>query len=136
MLITIIFLLETSLLKFDLYRIESMLHFSSLECLQNIFNEQMVLYFGRHSAKMFICGKPIDRLISQYRPKIQAKKWYWLLFVNCIKMLTVAVWKLHVTLRAFPRLDFLEFIQSVVRGLLKTTSSSSSGLNPLMPRIM
>ena len=36
LLITIIFLLEISLLKFDLYRIESMFHFSSLECLQKI----------------------------------------------------------------------------------------------------
>ena len=36
LLITIIFLLETSLLKFDLYRIKSMLHFSCLECLQKI----------------------------------------------------------------------------------------------------
>ena len=71
----------------------------------------------------------IDRLMSQYRPTIQAKKWYWPLFFNCIEMLTVVAWRLHVTLETFPCLDFLESGQSVVGGLLKTTGSVSSGLN-------
>ena len=69
----------------------------------------------------------LDRFISQYRPTIQAKKWYWPLFVNCIEMLPVAAWRLHVTVGTFPRLDFLEFIRSVVDGLLKSTASASSG---------
>ena len=56
----------------------------------------------------------LDRFISQYRPTVQAKKWYWPLFVNCIEMLTVAAWRLHVTLGTFPRLDFREFIRLVV----------------------
>ena len=71
----------------------------------------------------------LDKFISQYRPTIQTKKRYWPLFVNCIEMLTVAAWRLHVTLGTSPRLDFLEFIQSVVGGWLKTTSSASSGPN-------
>ena len=69
----------------------------------------------------------LDKFISQYRPTIQAKKWYWQLFVNYIETLTAAVRRLHVTLETFPRLNFLEFIQSVVGGLLKTTNSVSSG---------
>ena len=39
-----------------------MLHYSSLDCLKKIYlsiDEQMVPYFGRHSAKIFIRGKPI-----------------------------------------------------------------------------
>ena len=39
-----------------------MLRYSSLDCLKKIYlsiDEQMVPYFGRHSAKMFIRGKPI-----------------------------------------------------------------------------
>ena len=68
----------------------------------------------------------LDRLISQYRPTIQAKKWYWPLFANCIEMLTMAAWRLHVIVGTFPRLDFLEFFRSVVGGLLKTTSSAFS----------
>ena len=71
----------------------------------------------------------LDSFISQHRPTIQPKKWYWLLFVNCIEMLRVAAWRLYVTVGSSPRIDFLEFIRSVVGGLLKTTSSASSGPN-------
>ena len=71
----------------------------------------------------------LDKIISHYRSTIQAKKWYWPLFVNCIEMLAVAAWRLHVTQGTSPCLDFLEFILSVVGGLLKTTSSASSGPN-------
>ena len=39
----------------------------------------------------------------------------------------MAAWRLHVTEGTSPRLDFLEFIRSVVGGLLKTTTSASSG---------
>ena len=70
-----------------------------------------------------------DRFISQYRPAVQTKKWCWSLFVNCIEMLAVDAWRLQVTVASFPRLDFLEFIPSIVGGLLKTTSSASSGPN-------
>ena len=76
----------------------------------------------------------LDRFINQYRPTIQAKKWYWPLFVNCIEMLTVAAWRLHVTVRTSPHKDFLDFIRSVVAGLLKNTSLLSSG--PSGRRIM
>ena len=41
----------------------------------------------------------------------------------------MAAWRLHVTVGTFPRLDFLEFIRSVLDGLLKITSSESSGPN-------
>ena len=41
-------------------------------------------------------------------------------------MPTVATWRLHVAAGISPRLDFVEFIQSVVSGLLKTISSASS----------
>ena len=71
----------------------------------------------------------LNRFISQYRPTFQAKKWYWPLFVNCIEMLTVAAWRLHVNFETSSRLDFLEFIQSVVGSFLKTSNSESSGPN-------
>ena len=44
-------------------------------------------------------------------------------------MLTEAAWRLHVIMGTSPRLDFLKFIWSIVGGLLKTTSSASSGPN-------
>ena len=76
----------------------------------------------------------LDRFISQSRPTIQAKEWYWPLFVNCIEMLTVAAWRLHVTVQTSLHLDFLDFIRSVVAALLKNTYSLSSG--PSGKRIM
>ena len=71
----------------------------------------------------------MDGLINQYRPTIQAKKWYWSLFVNCIEMPKWLHGELHVTVRTSSRLNFLDFIQSVVDGLLKTTTSASSDSN-------
>ena len=41
----------------------------------------------------------------------------------------MATLRLHVTMGTYPHLDFLEFIQSVVGGLLKTISCASSGPN-------
>ena len=76
----------------------------------------------------------LDRFISQYRPTIQAKQWYWLLFVNCIEMLAVAPWRLHVTLGTSPRSEFFEFIWLDVSVLLKTTSSASSGPKSIRPK--
>ena len=134
--------------KCNLYEIESMLHISNLACLPLQIDEQMVSYFGRHSAKMFVCSKPIRfgyknwvltssdgypykfetctgacetkdsskplgpqvvsalfsivgnfichlyhvdtcTCISNHVPP----------FVNCIEMLTVAVWRLRVTVQ-------------------------------------
>ena len=69
----------------------------------------------------------LDRFTNEYKSTIQAKKWYWPLFVNCIEMLTVAAWRLHVTVQTSPHLDFFDFVRSVVAGLLKNTSSSLSG---------
>ena len=92
---------------------------------------KMVKRYSQREKKQISCVQPfwfyqynqgmggvdlLDRFISQYRPTIQAKKWYWQLFINCIEMLTAAVWRLHVTLKTSPRLDLLEFILSVVDG--------------------
>ena len=62
----------------------------------------------------------LERFISQYRPTIQGKKWYWPLFFNFVQMITVAVWRLHVAVQISPCLGLLDFIRSVVAGLLKT----------------
>ena len=71
----------------------------------------------------------LDRFISQYKPTIQAKKWHWPLFVNCVEMLTVALWRLNVIIGSSLRLHFLELMRTVVGGLLKTGSYASSGPN-------
>ena len=58
----------------------------------------------------------LDRFISQYRPTIQEKKWYWLLFLNCAQMIAEAAWRLHVAVQILPRMNLLDFIRSVVAG--------------------
>ena len=71
----------------------------------NIEPTKMVKRYSQRKKKKISCVQPfclyqynqgmggvdlLDRFTSQYRPTIQAKKWYWPLFVNCIEMLTVA----------------------------------------------
>ena len=68
----------------------------------------------------------LDRFISQYRPTIQGKKWHWPLFLNCVQMITVAAWRLHVAVQISPHLDLLDFIRSVVAGLLKNGKRPAS----------
>ena len=68
----------------------------------------------------------LHRFISQYQPTIQGKKWYWLLFLNCVQMMTVAAWRLHVAVQISPRLNLLDFIRSVVVSLLKNSRRSAS----------
>ena len=60
-----------------------------------------------------------DKFINQYRPTIQGKKWYWKLFLKCVQMITVTAWRLRAMEQISPRLDLLDFIRSVVAGLLK-----------------
>ena len=104
--------------------------------LSNIEPTKKVKRFSQRDKKRIDCVQPfcfylynqgmggvdlLDRFISQYRPSIQAKKWYWPLFLNCIEMLTVAAWRLHVTVQGSPHLDLLDFIRSVVAGLLQNS---------------
>lgn len=69
----------------------------------------------------------LDRFISMYRPTIQGKKWYWPLFLNCISMVTVAAWRLHVHVNENSSLDLLEFTRSVVSGLLTKSKKTIPG---------
>ena len=67
----------------------------------NIEPTKMVKRYSQREKKKISCVQPfcfyqynhgmggidlLDRFTSQYRPTIQAKKWYWPLFVNCIEM--------------------------------------------------
>lgn len=69
----------------------------------------------------------LDRFLSQYRPTIQGKKWYWPLFLNCIGLISVAAWRLHVAVETTDKLDLLAFTRSVVSGLLQTAKGSTAG---------
>ena len=70
--------------------------------------------------KQGTCG--IDLLncfINQYRLTIHAKKWCYFLFLNCINMIRVTAWQLHVIFQSDPRKDQLNFTRSVMIKLLR-----------------
>ena len=69
----------------------------------------------------------LDRFISQYRPSINAKKWYWPLFLNCVGMLTVASWRVYVELGSEPKLDLLAFQREVVASLFSRKRNEPTG---------
>ena len=87
-------------------------HMGSNFC--NIEPSKMVKRYCRREWKKINCVQPfcfylcnqamegvdlLDRFISQYRPTIQGKKWYWPLFLNCVQMITVAAWRFQVAVQ-------------------------------------
>ena len=77
----------------------------------------------------------LDCFISQYRPNIHAKKWYYPLVLNCINMICIAACRLHVILQRDPQTDYLDFTRSVVIELLKNAvrSETARGLKSGRP---
>ena len=61
----------------------------------------------------------LDCFISQYRPTINVKKWYYPLFLNCISISRVAAWQLHVILQRDPQKDQSDFLRSVMIEFLR-----------------
>ena len=64
-----------------------------------------------------------NRFISQCRVTTQEKKCHWPLFVNCVEMMVAR--RPLVIVQSSLHLDFLEFIRSVVAGLLKNITQSA-----------
>lgn len=60
----------------------------------------------------------LDRFISDYRPCLHGKKWYWPLLSNTLVTLRVAAWRLYTELGSQPPLDQLQFTRLIVQGLL------------------
>lgn len=49
----------------------------------------------------------LDRFLSDYRPKLRNKKWWWNIFANFLNMAVVAAWRLHRDLKGdMPHLPF------------------------------
>jgi len=70
----------------------------------------------------------LDRFLSNYRPFMRSKKWWWPLFVNGRNMVVVAAWRAHVEVGGL--FDQLEFCRHVMRALVQSTNKvlpSSSG---------
>ncbi|KAL1416974.1 hypothetical protein MTO96_027272 [Rhipicephalus appendiculatus] len=60
----------------------------------------------------------LDRFISDYRPCLHGKKWYWPLLSNLLVTLRVAAWRLYTEVGSQPPLDQLQFTRLIVQGLL------------------
>ena len=58
----------------------------------------------------------LDRFMSDYRPTLRNRKWWWCLFSNQLNMAVVAAWRLHVHLDG--KMDHLQFRREIVRSLL------------------
>lgn len=69
----------------------------------------------------------LDQFIARYRPKIVGKKWYWPLFLNCVRIATVAACRIHVMTPVIEnKLDVIGFTRSIVTSLLKNSKAGTS----------
>lgn len=74
----------------------------------------MIVQYNKNMGGVDSC----DRFLSNYRPTIKGKKWWFCLFTHGVNVLTVAAWRLHVSLGG--KLSELDFLRDIVRCLLKT----------------
>ena len=58
----------------------------------------------------------LDRFLSEYRPQLRNKKWWWNIFANFLNMAVVAGWRLHQSLNG--DLSHLDFRRLVVTPFL------------------
>ena len=58
----------------------------------------------------------LDRFLSDYRPRLRSKKWWWCLFSNFLNMSVVAAYRLHKKIGA--TISHLQFRRDVVRTLM------------------
>ena len=58
----------------------------------------------------------LDRFLSDYRPRLRSKKWWWCLFSNFLNMSVVAAWRLHKKIGA--TISHFQFRRDVVRTLM------------------
>ena len=70
----------------------------------------------------------VDRFLSDYRPVVVSKKWWWVLFSNFINLKMVAAWRLHVFCGG--TFDQLSFRRFVVRQLMQSSRSIVPATGP------
>ena len=58
----------------------------------------------------------LDRFLSEYRPRLRSKKWWWCLFANFLDISVVAGWRIHKFVGG--TLSHLEFRRQIVRTFL------------------
>ena len=60
----------------------------------------------------------LDRGISQYRPAIKSKKWWFPHFTNTVSSLLWASWKLYKVANPTTDRDFLSYLRSIITAYL------------------
>ena len=70
----------------------------------------------------------LDRFLSEYRPRLCSKKWWWRLFANFLNMSVVAGWRIHKFVGG--TLSHLEFRRQIVRTLLGKVSDKAARPGP------
>ena len=70
----------------------------------------------------------LDRFLSEYRPQLHSKKWWWCLFANFLNMSVVAAWRLHKEIGG--TMNHLQFQREIVRTLLGRVADKSSRPGP------
>jgi hypothetical protein len=68
----------------------------------------------------------LDRLLSQYRPLIRSKKWWWPLFSNTINITVVAAWRFYCQLHPNCGVSHLDFRRNIVLCLLKRSEGGNA----------
>jgi hypothetical protein len=71
----------------------------------------------------------LDRLLSQYRPGLRSKKWWWPLFSNAINTTVVAAWRLFCHLHPNGGVSHLDFRRNIALCLLKKSEGKKSELS-------
>lgn len=59
----------------------------------------------------------LDRFLSEYRPTMRGKKWWYPFYTHVLNLCVVAAWRLHVEVGG--PMDLLSFLRYVVRSLLQ-----------------
>ena len=64
---------------------------ASKKCAVQIPQPQMVANYNKYMGGVDL----LDRFLSDYRPRVRSKKWWWCLFSHFLNMSAVAAWRLH-----------------------------------------
>ena len=68
-----------------------------------------------------------DRLLASYRPSVQAKKWWWPLFINALNTSIVAAWRLQCHFHPDEKTSHLKFRRTITLCLLKAYKRIQTG---------
>ena len=77
----------------------------------SIVQPRMIKSYNKHMGSVDL----LDRFLSDYRPRLCRKKWWWCPFANFLNVSVVAAWQLHNELKG--KMSHLQFRREIVRTL-------------------